>query len=87
MIKSILQEKRKNLDGIEYPLFNSKQRSTDIVQLESIFSKYLEAIKVMCPNLTEDEINTNFKKTMKEISFIRIDEMDMQIPPIIFSTS
>ena len=87
MVKSILQEKRKNLDGVEYPLFNSKQRDIDIAQLETIFSKYLEAIKIMCPNLTETEINDNFKRTMKEISFIRIDEMDMHIPPIIFSTS
>lgn len=87
MIKSILQEKRKNLGGIEYPLFNSKQRDIDMEQLESIFSKYLEAIKNMCPNLTENEINDNFKRTMKEISFIRLDETDMQIPPIILSTS
>lgn len=87
MIKSILQEKRKNLGGVEYHLFNSKQRDADIAQLENIFTKYLEAIKIMCPNLTETEITDNFKRTMKEISFIRIDEKDMHIPPIIFSTS
>ena len=87
MVKSILQEKRRNLDGVEYPLFNSKQRDLDITQLESIFSKYLEAIKIMCPNLTEVEIKDNFQRTMKEISFIRIDEMDMQVPPIILATS
>lgn len=41
----------------------------------------------MCPNLTENEINNNFKRTMKEISFILVDETDMQVPLIILSTS
>ena len=93
MINTILNQKRKNLDGVEYLLFNSNNRDKDIIEIEFILNRLLEEIKSIAiqncndfqRTLVENNIINHFRKIMDEVSAIRIDEMDMEKPPIIMS--
>ena len=41
MINTILNQNRKNLDGVEYLLFNSNNRDKDIIEIEFILNRLL----------------------------------------------
>ena len=93
MINTILNQKRKNLDGAEYLLFNSNNRGKDVIEIEFILNRLLEEIKSITTQdsndfqkpLVENNIIDHFRNIMNEVSAIRIDEMDMATPPIIMS--
>ena len=87
MIRSLLSEKRRNLEGQEYYLFNSNSREKDIDMLEEIFIKYQYAMFSMMKTKTTTDVVDEIKNVFNSISYIRVDDSDMKKRPILFSVS
>ena len=86
-IKELLMQKRRNLDGQEYNLFDAKNRDKEIEELALTLGNYLCAVLDNLPKEKHEVAKYHFHETIKRISAIRIDASGAKTEPVLSSVA
>ncbi len=83
-VLDILNQKRKNLDGVEYNLFDSTNRQQEMQFIAECLQSYCDNIVELYPGVDKEKILAHIATTFDRINAIRVDPTDSHIPPIKF---